>query len=138
MTRIRFLVLVLASALPASLGASAPSSQLLDQLREADANHDGVVTRAEFGAWRAGQWQRMDRNGDGYFTSDDLPTFVRDRWNSDRLVQLREDFDRNHDGRISRAEFVNGPMPGFDFADTDHDGKVTPAEVEAARTRIGK
>lgn len=131
-----FAVLALAVVTPATIGASAPSSRLIEQLHAADANHDGVVTRAEYAAWRTAQWQRMDRNGDGFFTRDDLPAMLRDRWDSQRIAKLREDFDRNHDGRISRAEFVNGPMPGFDLADTNHDGVVTGAEVEAAKAKL--
>jgi Ca2+-binding EF-hand superfamily protein len=73
----------------------------------------------------------MDRNGDGYFSKDDLPALARSRWDSDRLTQLRRDFDKNRDGRISRAEFVGGPMPMFEAADSNRDNQVSKAELQA-------
>jgi len=132
---------VLASALPA-IAIAAPRkfdhSEASERLREADANHDGVVTRAELLTYRAKQWQRFDRNGDGYFSQGDLPSFLADRWNGGRIAQMRDAFDANHDGRISRAEFVNGPTPGFDMADANHDGRVTQAELDAATAAVRK
>lgn len=137
MIHTRLALLAAIVLIPGAVGAGTPSGNLVDQLRQADTNHDGAVTRAEFAAWRAGQWQRMDRNGDGYFSREDLPAPLRDRWDSSRLAKLRDDFDRNHDGRISRDEFVNGPTPGFDMADANHDGVVTEAELQAAEARLG-
>jgi Ca2+-binding EF-hand superfamily protein len=110
--------------------------KLLERLMEADAGHDGVVTRAEFRAWRAGQFGRFDRNGDGYIGRDDLPPFLASRWDGDRMVEMRNRFDTDHDGRISRKEFVDGPMIAYDMADADHDGRVTKAEAEAAMARF--
>jgi Ca2+-binding EF-hand superfamily protein len=102
-----------------------------DRLREADANGDGAISRAELGAWRVSQWQRMDRNGDGAFSRDDLPALMRSRWDSDRLVQLRQVYDRNGDGRISRTEFVDGPaLPSRP--------QIPTATAWSARRRCGR
>ena len=62
---------------------------------------------------------------------EDLPALARSRWDSDRLTQLRRDFDKNRDGRISRAEFVGGPMPMFEAADSNRDNQVSKAELQA-------
>ena len=43
-----------------------------DMLARADANKDGVITRAEFTDARARLFARMDRNGDGYLTPEEL------------------------------------------------------------------
>lgn len=124
--------IVPAGAMAAPAHAAVPSpDQALERMREADTNHDGAVSRAELLAWRKSQWQRLDRNGDGYFTKDDLPRFLQDRWKNGRLGQMLGSFDTNHDGRISEAEFVGGPTLAFDMADTNHDGQVTEAELEA-------
>lgn len=118
-----------AHAAPAPL---ARGGDAITRLREADANRDGTVSRAELLSYRTSQWSRFDRNGDGYFTPEDLPAFLRDRWNGGRLAEMRHSFDANRDGRISRAEFTHGPTPAFDLADANGDGRVTEAEFRAA------
>lgn len=137
MTRIAILAALAAAALPASALAQAgpDPERAVEQLRAADTNHDGVISRAEVLAYRASQWNRMDRNHDGYFTRDDLPRFFAGRWDSAELKQMRASFDVNHDGRISHAEFVNGPTVAFAMADTNHDGLVTQAELRALAAR---
>ena len=116
-----------------------------------DANHDGVITKAETDAAHqamAGKWQ--GRHGDhamgkmgatGGMHRDPAAAFDR--------------IDANHDGMISRAEFVQAHamreqkmgemkgMPGmkgirggmadriFEKADTNRDGRVTQAEAQA-------
>jgi len=107
----------------------------LAQLRDADRNGDGKVSRAELISYRTTQWSRLDRNGDNFISRDDLPGFAQDRWNSQRFVDLRRQFDHNGDDRISRAEFVNGPTPAFDMADANHDGFVSEAELRAAAAK---
>ncbi|MCJ2179254.1 EF-hand domain-containing protein [Novosphingobium album (ex Hu et al. 2023)] len=124
------------AASPAMAGRQFDGSQAIERMQEADANRDGAVTRAELVTYRNGEWQRFDRNSDGYFSADDLPRFLRDRWNGGKLAQMRDTYDRNHDGRISRAEFTSGPTPAFDMADTNHDNRVSQAELKAALAAV--
>ena len=98
----------------------------------ADANGDGVVTRAEFLETRAAAFSKYDRNGDGFIDGEDIPQRLRARRNaSGRLESLVDRFDTNHDQRISRAEFVDGPTLLFDRADANHDDQVNKAEISA-------
>jgi Ca2+-binding EF-hand superfamily protein len=46
------------------------------RLMEADANHDGLVSRAEFHLWRQSQFLRIDRNGDGFLSREDVPALL--------------------------------------------------------------
>jgi Ca2+-binding EF-hand superfamily protein len=133
------LVLSLVLSAPAHAAAPMSSERADEQFRAADANGDGVVTRAEFQAHRAGQWPRFDHDGDGWFSRDDLPRFAQGRWDGERLTTLRRQFDRNGDGRIARAEYLSGPTTVFDAADTNRDDAVSQAEVRAlaARRREG-
>lgn len=142
--RLRPLGFGLAAAIIAAMQSSAVSAapgrfngaDPIDRMREADANHDGAVSRAELFTYRKSEWKRLDRNGDGYFSQNDLPGFVRDRWNGERLTELRTSFDANRDGRISQSEFLNGPTPAFDLADANNDGRVTDAEFKVAAAAV--
>lgn len=106
--------------------------EALERLRAADTNRDGAITRQELLAHRVKEWPRLDRNGDGFFSKDDLPGFAKDRWDSGRLVPMRQTYDTNGDGRISRAEFTSGPTPAYDLADSNRDNRVTEAEIRTA------
>ncbi len=103
----------------------------------ADTNGDGVITRKEFLAARASAFVRLDRNGDGYIDKDDLPSRLVGRGNAQqRLTQLVTQLDKDGDGRVSKAEFVEGPTPLFDRADTDHNGELSRDEVAAIKQKL--
>ena len=105
-----------------------------DMLAKADANNDGVITRAEFTDARAKLFKRMDRNGDGFLSEDDAPRFsLRGKSSKDRIAQAILLTDKDGDGKVSYDEFVNGPSRLFDRADTNHDGTIDAAELAAFR-----
>lgn len=134
------LTLVALLMAPMAAQAAAAGGQGLqraeEQLRAADKNGDGAVSRAEFTQYRAAQWTRLDRNGDGYFSKADIPSFAQSRWDGERAVELRRQFDRDRDGRISRAEFFGGPTPIFDTADANRDNVVSKTEMQAAAEQL--
>lgn len=98
----------------------------------ADSNKDGLVSRDEFIAARAGQFSRLDRNDDGFLDDGDMPRRALAR-RQQGGGQLQAQLDANGDGRISKDEFVSGPTPLFDQADANHDGVLDEPEVESAR-----
>jgi Ca2+-binding EF-hand superfamily protein len=108
-------------------------------LQDADANHDGKITKAELTQARDHLFSRLDRNGDGYLTQDDFQRRLLSRGagaggdGSDRYAGMVAVLDKDGDGRISRTEFVNGPAKLFDRADTNHDGTVDGTELAALR-----
>jgi hypothetical protein len=122
----------LAPALTFARPSPAFGGDMAGRLMEADANHDGLVSRAEFHLWRQSQFLRIDRNGDGFLSREDVPALLSGRVGP-RLDALVEAFDTDGDHRVSRAEFVEGPTPGFDLADANHDGLVSKAEASAVR-----
>lgn len=129
----RTLILSLGSAalLFGSSGVQAQSGDFLaEAIARADRNDDGVVSKAEFVAYRASQFERLDRNDDGYLDRADLPRFVRD---PERILARVAPFDRDGDGAVSRIEYNRGPAIAFDRADTNGDDRVTQAELAAAR-----
>lgn len=123
-------------------GAQPLDGAALAQLRlhfgAADADADGTVSRAEFVAYRARQWPRLDRNGDGFISRADLPRFLQSRWDGERAAEMRRNYDHDQDGRIAQQEYLAGPTPAFDRADGNHDGIVTRTEMSAAAAREGR
>ena len=106
-------------------------------LANADENGDGKISRAEFTDARARLFARIDRNGDGFLSKDDMPQgLLGRRRGGDRMQQAMTMLDKNGDGRISRDEFVNGPGLLFDRADTNHDGVIDARELAAFRAVI--
>ena len=101
---------------------------VMDWFNAADANHDGMITRNELIAWRNAEFDRFDRNHDGYIDISDAPRFAAQA--RARLDEARTAFDLNHDGRISRAEFASGPTPMFDMADLDHNNVLDAYELK--------
>lgn len=125
-------IAVVAAPAMAQLGQRDPAARLA----QADANGDGIVTRAEFKASRAARFDEMDRNGDGFISRDDFGRLLKVRPQAgQRLDEMLAEADANHDGRISRAELDQAPMPLFDRADSNHDGKVDAQELAALRER---
>ena len=101
-------------------------------LGRADTNGDGVITRAEFAAMRERLFAKLDRNGDGYLTADDQShRRMGRRASGERLQQAMQGLDRDRDGRVSHDEFTQGPTLMFDRADTDGDGTISAAELQA-------
>jgi Ca2+-binding EF-hand superfamily protein len=114
-----------------SLGATAASAQTLPdrpipraqivaaakaQFQKIDTNHDGIVTRAEFDAYRAKQ---AAAGGD-----DDVFTHVGGHW--------FDHADPNGTGRVTLEQAEQRPLQMFDMADMNHDGVLSPSEARMA------
>ncbi|KQZ02734.1 signal transduction protein [Caulobacter sp. Root1455] len=134
--KILTLSIVCLAAMAAS-SADAASRTPGAALDKADADHDGYVTRDEFRASRAAQFQRLDRNDDGVVTLSEFPRLARsNRPKAQALKTVITHADRDGDGRVTRAEFVDGPAPLFDRADRDQDGRLSRDEVAAVRDQL--
>jgi EF-hand domain pair/EF hand len=129
--RASFILLSLFGLFPAIAYAQNSDGTLLDRMAGADANHDGNITKPELIAFRTANFARIDRDGDGFMTNNDIPSFLQGRLPID-IPALTRQFDANKDGKVSRDEFVNGPTFIFDRADTNHDGVLTAGERKAA------
>jgi Ca2+-binding EF-hand superfamily protein len=86
------------------------------QFQKLDANHDGIVTRAEFDAYRA----KQAASG-----GDDNPfTHVGGHW--------FDHADPNGTGRVTLEQAEQHPLQLFDMADMNHDGVISPTEARMA------
>lgn len=138
-----------------AMGSSIAWAQgLPPRLERADANHDGILTRAEMNTQREAMFDRADANGDGYISEDERPE-RRPHRRPDRAprdAQAAPDgapspgpgqhgargarADADGDGRISRAEFMGQPMRGFDRFDANDDDRLDAQEIETMRNTM--
>ena len=102
-----------------------------------DANHDGNISRQEFLAAHAQLHERrvmIFHNGlEGGPGAPHAPGMkMHMRGMGGFGGHLFEMADSNHDGRVSLQEAEAAALAHFDRADANHDGKVTPDEREQA------
>lgn len=140
--RTRFVIAIIVSMAAFPAAAQMGNGDVYSRIAQADANNDGAVSRPEFLAWRASQFERLDRNDDNVISESDFGRLLRFQRAVAVLQETRGQFDRNRDGRVTRAEFVSGPTTAFNEADTNNDNHLTRAEIEsaaaAARARFNR
>lgn len=107
-----------------------------------DQNEDGVITADEAAARWESVFAAMDSDGDGALTEDEYmgvrmgPGSGWGPHHEGRQESKRARFktmDKDEDGKVTKAEFIDGGRAQFESADADKDGKVTPWEFRATR-----
>jgi hypothetical protein len=125
-------VLLCSSCVALAQGREGPA------IEQADANHDGKVTKQEYIDARTAQFSRMDRNGDGFIDNADSREGADQSERGRRAATVRGRIDSNGDGKVSKEEFVNAPTMVFDKFDADKNGELDAKELEAARSAAGR
>jgi Ca2+-binding EF-hand superfamily protein len=123
--------------------SSGTDARLSAQFRKADADHNGMLSRAEVQRgvpWLAKHFDAIDVNRDGQITPDEIRAWRR-RARGQRKARGTPKFndyfaraDTDGDGALSRTEAARS-LPRvaekFDRIDTNGDGKVTREEMQA-------
>lgn len=131
------LILIAAMAVPFTINAASSQSLVMSRLfQRIDTSRDGAIDKGELEAAMAKRFARLDANRDGSLDRAEVEAArerATRRINAARTVaeNRMERRDRDGDGRISRAEFMQ--VPGlFDLADKDRDGRLDKDELAAA------
>lgn len=114
-----------------------------------DTNHDGVISREEFMAHKPEVHEErvmIMRGPDGAPGAPGMPPMdgrkMEFRMHGMGMgmggfgMHLFEMADTNHDGRVSLAEAQAAALAHFDKADLNHDGKITPEERAQAHAEM--
>lgn len=125
-------------------GKGERGARMLEHLKAADKNGDGMISREEAQASLpriAEHFDEIDANKDGQLTFEEIRAARqahRGAGHGPGQGDMWKRLDANGDGRLSREEVANAPRLSrdFDLIDTDKDGFLSPAELLAARQRF--
>jgi hypothetical protein len=102
-----------------------------ESLLRFDANHDGVLTRAELISGLKAEFATYDTNHNNCLSLEEVRAIneVRVQQDASQAMPL---VDWNQDGCVDFKEFSGATLSLFDSLDTNGDGQLTAAELNPA------
>jgi Ca2+-binding EF-hand superfamily protein len=98
---------------------------------ELDTNKDGSVTQAEFLAHGEARFAQADTNKDGKLTKEE-----RQAAHQAHMKERFAKHDTNKDGKLTKDELGKMPEEFQKRVDSNGDGAITQAEMEAAKGKM--
>lgn len=95
-------------------------------LERVDTDKDGRISKAEFDAEGTRLLARLDANGDGKIASDEMPQRHWARFGG----QMFDRMDADHDGKVTKAEFVAAGDKLFQRMDKNGNGIIEKDEMQ--------
>jgi Ca2+-binding EF-hand superfamily protein len=123
---VRAMVVSLVVALAAMFSTSSVRAELSDVVVlfvKVDLNDDRVLSPAEVIAITMHFFNEVDGNHDGFIDKEELGDLAKDPEYLDN--------DDDHNGKLSVIEVIKEKLADFKVADTNSDGVLSLAEVEA-------
>src|SRR5258708_2849193 len=128
---------------PAETPAAPSSSSMPRGLMRYDTNKDGAVARTEWKTAQEARFKRLDTNGDGKLTQDELFARTPAAGNSvlptDRQAQRQSTYfqllDADKDGVVTLAAFMAQADRHFAHCDINKHGRIDTAECRQALQR---
>lgn len=108
-----------------------------------DTNKDGAVTIEEWKNGQQARFKRLDSNGDGKLSKEELfartPAVGNSVLPTDRQTSQQSSYflllDTDKDGFVTLAEFMAGADRNFTRCDLDKNGRIDTAECRQALQR---
>ena len=105
--------------------------KMLERLKAADTNADGLISRSEAAALPriAERFDQLDANKDGQVSFEELRAARGNHGHGAHFKRM----DTDKDGKVSRAEALAAAEAAFARADANADGFITAEEIQAVR-----
>ncbi|GAB4352808.1 MAG: hypothetical protein Kow0026_10590 [Oricola sp.] len=123
-------------AAPAAADGGLGAKMMANVLFQAgDTNGNGRLDPDEISAMRTRAFERADANGDGMITRAEQEKAAAHRTRRADMARMMGEqqidrYDADGDGNISFAEFQAAPRPGFALVDINSDGAIDRSEMD--------
>ena len=101
-----------------------------------DTDQNGQVSRDEFMRFMEGEFDSLDIDRSGELNPRELSYSRIGVRGGNQVVQLLRLMDKDRNGNVSHAEFMNFMAAEFNRLDVDRSGELTPAELSHTILRM--